>query len=134
MRLFIPDFHCQMENNKAAPKAPSLWVFVVSHLAVETRHKKTSWKSFLLKAGPTIGPKLKTDFGWCRQLIKHTRVLNKKHTFFNGSTHYSVLMLVVVRFMSTSHGYPTWNHSATNAVTRNVVAAKQVDCGILYLE
>ena len=40
MMLFILGFHCQMENNKAAPSAPPLWVFVVFHLEVETWNEK----------------------------------------------------------------------------------------------
>ena len=56
MRLFSRGFHCQMENNKAAPsapplwgsalRAPPLWVFVVFHLAVETRNKKPEGNRF----------------------------------------------------------------------------------------
>ena len=55
--------------------------FVVFHLAVETRIKN-KWKSvFLLRSGPTFGPKLKTDFGWCGPSIKPPGALNKKHIF-----------------------------------------------------
>ena len=29
-QIFTPGFHCQMENNKAAPSAPPLWVLLFS--------------------------------------------------------------------------------------------------------
>ena len=80
MRFLIPGFHCQMENNKAAPsappqksgalRAPPLWVFVVFHLAVETRNKKPHGNLFLFRPGPIFGPELITDFGWCWPFIK----------------------------------------------------------------
>ena len=54
---------------------------VVFHLAVETRNKKPHGNRFLLRAGPTFGPELKTDFGWCWPLIKNTRAFNKNIVF-----------------------------------------------------
>ena len=71
MKCFIYGFHCQMENNKAAPSAPPLWAFVVFHVAVETMNKKLMEIRFLLRSGPTFGPELTTDFGWCWPLIKN---------------------------------------------------------------
>ena len=47
--------------------------FVVFHLVVEIRNKKLMEIVFLLRPGPTFGPKLKTDFGWCWPLIKNTQ-------------------------------------------------------------
>ena len=45
---------------------------------------------FLLRADPTFGTELKTDFRWRWPLIKHTRALHKKHThmFFVRTDHY----------------------------------------------
>ena len=90
--FFILAFHCQIQNNKAAPsappqrggalRAPPLWVFVVFHLAVETWSKKPPGNRFLFRAGPTFGPELKTDSGWYWPLIKNTRVLIKNTCFF----------------------------------------------------
>ena len=45
--------------------------------------------SFSLRAGPTFGPKLKTDFGRCWPLIKTPRALNKKLLFSNLRHHYT---------------------------------------------
>ena len=68
MRCFILGFHCQMENNKAAPsappqrggalRAPPLWVFVVFHLAVETRNKKPHGNRFFIKGRPNFWPQI----------------------------------------------------------------------------
>ena len=58
MMFFTPGFHCQMENNEAAPSAPpqrggalhapTLWVFVVFRLAVENRNKKPHRNRFFI--------------------------------------------------------------------------------------
>ena len=68
MRFFILGFHCQMENNKAAPSAPPqrggglpappLWVFVVFHLAVGTQNKKHSGNQFFIKVRPNFCPQI----------------------------------------------------------------------------
>ena len=92
IRFFIPGFHCHMENNKAAPsaalsqrggalRAPPLWVFIAFHLAVETRNKTPHGDQFLFRTGPTFGPELKTDFGWCWPLIKNPGALIKTIVF-----------------------------------------------------
>ena len=65
MRVFIPGFHCQMENNKAAPSAPpqrggaegaAPLGFAASHLAVETRNKNLMEIYFVIKARPNFWP------------------------------------------------------------------------------
>ena len=68
MMFFILGFHCQMENNKAAPsappqrggalRAPPLWVFVVFHLAVETQNKKHNGNQFFIKVRPNFWPQI----------------------------------------------------------------------------
>ena len=85
--FFIPGFHYQMENNKAAPSAPPLWVFGVFQLEMETRSKKPHGNRFLFRTNPTFGPELKTDFGWCWPLIRKNGGLNKKHMFLAFSNH-----------------------------------------------
>ena len=58
MRFFIHGFHRQMENNKAAPSAPLLWVFVVFHLAMKTKNKKHYGNLFFIKVRPNFWPRI----------------------------------------------------------------------------
>ena len=79
-RFFIPDFHCQMENNKTqrggARSAPPLWggaegaALLFSIWQWKPGIKNRMEIVFLFRPGPTFGPELKTDFGWCWPLIK----------------------------------------------------------------
>ena len=83
MRFFIPGFHCQMENNKAAPsappqrsgalRAPPLWVFVVFHLAVETRKKKPNGNRVFIQARPNFWPRIENRLRVVLALNKTTR-------------------------------------------------------------
>ena len=73
MRFFIHGFHCQMENNKAAPSAPPLWVFVVFHLAVETRNKKPHGNRFFIKGRPNFWPQIENRLWVVLALNKKTR-------------------------------------------------------------
>ena len=64
--FFIPGFHCQMENNKAAPSATPTkrqrasraapLGFVVFRLAVETRNKKQHGNQFFIKVRLNFWP------------------------------------------------------------------------------
>ena len=70
-----------MENNKAAPsappqrggalRAPPLWVLLFSIWQWKPKIKNLMEIIFSLRSGPTFGPKLTTDFGWCWPLIKN---------------------------------------------------------------
>ena len=73
MMFFILGFHCQMENNKAAPSAPPLWVFVVFHVAVETQNKKLHGNHFFIKVRPNFWPQIDHRL-WV------VLALNKKHS------------------------------------------------------
>ena len=88
-----------MENNakpkgwrakRAAPSGRLLRCrFVVFDLAVETMNKNIMEISFLFRSGPTCGPELTTDFGWCWPLIKTTLF----HPFLNQQTIMAVSIL-----------------------------------------
>ena len=70
-----------MENNKTqrggARSAPPLWggaegaALLFSIWQWKPGIKNLMEIVFLLRAGPTFGPKLKTGFGWCWPLIKN---------------------------------------------------------------
>ena len=80
MRLSTPSFHRQMENDKAAPsappqrggalRAPPLWFFVVSYLAVETMSKKPHGNQFFIKVRPNFWPRIDRRLWVVLALIK----------------------------------------------------------------
>ena len=82
-----------MENNKTqrggARSAPPLWggaegaALLFSIWQWKPGIKNLMEIGFLLRAGPTFGPKLKTGFGWCWPLIKNP----PWEGFFNSRTH-----------------------------------------------
>ena len=96
IRFFIPGFHCQIENNKTqrggARSAPPLWggaegaALLFSIWQWKPGKKTNHGDRFLLRPGPTFGPKLKTDFGWCWPLIKPPGALNETHCFLSEVT------------------------------------------------
>ena len=92
IRFFIPGFHCQMENNNAAPSAlpqrggallaPQLWVLLFSIWQWTPGIKNLLEIGFFIQARANFWPRIETDFGWCWPLIKNTPSLNKKAPVF----------------------------------------------------
>ena len=71
-----------MENNKAARFARGPFGFLLFSIwQWKPRTKNLMEIDFLLRAGPTFGPELKTDFGWRWPLIKNPGPLIKNTCF-----------------------------------------------------
>ena len=97
MRFFIPGFHCQMENNKAAPsappqrggalRAPPLWVLLFSIWQWKPGIKNLMEIRFFIKARPNFWPQIENRLWVVLALNKIPPSLNKKHPFFNRPDH-----------------------------------------------
>ena len=83
MRFFIPGFHCQMENNKAAPsappqrggalRAPPLWVLLFSIWQWKSGIKNQMEIGFFIKARPNFWPQIENRLWVVLALNKTTR-------------------------------------------------------------
>ena len=90
--FFIPDFHCQIENNKAAPSAPPqrggalralpLWVLLFSIWQWKSGIKNLLEIWFFIKARPNFWPQIENRLWVVLALNKIPPSLNKKHPFF----------------------------------------------------
>ena len=98
MWFFIPDFHCQMENNKTqrggARSAPPLWggaegaALLFSIWQWKSGIKNLMEIVFFIKVRSNFWPRIENRLLVLLALNKKPGALNKKPVFFNPRPHY----------------------------------------------